>query len=289
MELRQLRGFAAVVEYGTVSAAAAALHISQPPLTTQIHLLERELKTPLFDRSTRRMQLTEAGRLLYGRARAVLDLCEDMQDELSEFLTGGTGTLRIGAVSSVIDTLVLPWITIFHQEYPGIRFDLCEGNTFELLDAMRFQKVELAFVRRPFSAQELDCIPILQDQLCAAGLPVMLSKIPEADLAGLSSVPLLAYHRWESIIRSAFSEQGLHPQFFCVADDARTIISLAKKGVGIGIMPVSALRCETTLSTMMLENPAFVSELCAVTRRGGYLTAAARQFLELVCTKVLDT
>lgn len=282
MELRQLRGFAAVVEYGTVSAAAEALHISQPPLTTQIHLLEQELKTPLFDRSTRRMQLTEAGRLLYGRVRAVLDLCEDMQDELSDFLTGGTGTLRVGAVSSVTNTLVLPWIEAFHQKYPEVRFDLHEGNTYELLDSVRSQQVEVAFVRRPFSALELDSAPLFQDQLCAAGVPELLSGITASDLASLASVPLLAYHRWESIIRNAFSEKNLHPQFLCIADDARTIIALAKKGIGVGLMPISALNGETTLTTVTLDHPDFVSELCAVTRRGGYLTAAARQFLELV-------
>ena len=81
MELRQLKYFIAVVEEGTVSGAARALHMSQPPLTAQMHALEAELGCALFEHAGRRLRITEAGRALYARARAIAALCEGANAE----------------------------------------------------------------------------------------------------------------------------------------------------------------------------------------------------------------
>jgi len=282
MELRQLRDFVAVVDHGTVTAAAEALHLSQPPLSAQIHLLEEELGTPLFDRSTRRMRMTEAGRLLYGRACGVLGQCADLQEEMADFLSGGAGTLRLGTVSSLVNAPVLPLLAAFHQKNPGVRFDLRESNTYALLDAVRTQQVELAFVRRPFSAAELNCVSLGAEALCAAGRPEFLPDASAAGFAALSAVPLLLYRRWESILRDAFLQQEVHPQVLCVSDDARTVLRMAEMGFGVGILPRSALTETAGLRFFPLDRPTLTSEPCAVSRRGVYLTAAARQLLELI-------
>lgn len=282
MDIRQLRDFKAVVDNGTVTAAAQALHLSQPPLTAQIHLLEEELGCQLFERTTRRMQLTEAGRLLYDRACDILSLCASTRSEMADFLSGGTGTLRIGIASSLLGSQFFSWLKDYRAQNPGVRFALREANTYQLLDAVRSGQAELAFVRRPFSAADLNCIPLRSDPVCAVGLPEFLSAAPSVDLRSLDGRPLLLYRRWETILRDAFQAQQLRPFFLCVADDARTVVRMAEEGLGIGIVPGSILPEGGSLRVLPLEEPSLRSEVCAVTRQNVYLTAAARQFLKLV-------
>jgi DNA-binding transcriptional LysR family regulator len=282
MDVRQLRDFTAVADCGTVTAAAESLHLSQPPLTAQIHLLEEELGCRLFDRTARRMELTEAGRLLYDRACAILTLCSSTQSEMADFLSGGTGTLRMGIASSIIGTQFLTWLKEFRLQNPGVRFELREANTYQLLDAVRSGQTELALVRRPFSAADLDCIPLQNDPLCAVGLPSFLPDAPDIPLQSLAGQPLLLYRRWETILRDAFREQQLHPLFLCVADDARTVVRMAEEGLGVGIVPGSVLSGGGSLAAQPLREPILSSEICAVSRRNVYLTAAARQFLALL-------
>ena len=101
MELRQLRYFVTVVEEKTVTAAARKLNMTQPPLTTQLKLLEKELGCPLFAREGRRLTLTDAGRHFYQRACGILGMCESAAAQMRDFHQGVAGTLRIGVVSSV--------------------------------------------------------------------------------------------------------------------------------------------------------------------------------------------
>lgn len=281
MDIRQLRDFAAVVDHGTVTAAAQALHLSQPPLSQQLKNLEEELGCALFERSGRRLQLTEAGRLLYPRACAVLDLCSSVEEELSDFRSGGAGTLRLGVVSSVAGTVFLSWLQAFRALHPAVHFDVREGNTYQLLAAVRDRQSELAFVRRPFSAPDLACVPLGKSPLCAVGQSQFLPQKQDfVTLNDLSSVPLVLYRRWEGLLRDAFREQSLRPQILCVADDARTVVAMAEAGLGAAIVPRSVLKPDAALPALPLAQPEFSSEVCAVYRRDGYLSAAAKQFLE---------
>ena len=101
MELKQLSHFVTVVKEGTISGAARKLNLSQPPLSTQMKQLEDEFGCVLFERGSRKIQLTEAGQLLYERAVTMLELSEATRRELLDYNSGLTGALRLGVVSSV--------------------------------------------------------------------------------------------------------------------------------------------------------------------------------------------
>jgi DNA-binding transcriptional LysR family regulator len=285
LDIRQLRFFTAIVDYGTMTAAGKALHISQPPLSAQIKLLEEELGCTLFDRTTRKMELTEAGRLLYQRAVAILDQCSSAQNEMADFLSGGTGTLRIGVISSIANTLCLEWIKKFTKTHPGLRFELREGNTFAMLEAVRAGEVELAFVRKPFPQGELECRVLRRDTFCAAGVKKYLPKNGKFPVKKLEGCPLIIYRRWEDAIRNAFREAGIRPQIFCVADDARTVTGMAEEGFGVALVPGTVIpdkirQGEKKLRVLELKDPGITSELCVVTRKDIYHSSAAIQFLQ---------
>ena len=146
MDIRHLRYFITIVNEGNISNAAKALNMSQPPLSTQIRLLEEELGCALFDRNTRHIQLTGAGEILYERAKTILELLSDTRTELNDYKKGLSGTIRIGIVSSVGSTAFTRWIMEFHNQYPDIRYALTEGNTYDLVGRTRSSQIDLALV-----------------------------------------------------------------------------------------------------------------------------------------------
>lgn len=100
MNLKQMEYFIAIVNEGSISAAAKALHVSQPPLSAQMKLLEEELVLTLFERGSRNIILTDAGKILYERAQGILDMTGAVIQELGQMGQGLHGSLRLGMISS---------------------------------------------------------------------------------------------------------------------------------------------------------------------------------------------
>src|SRR5664280_3532394 len=134
MELRHLRYFVVLAEELHFGRAAQRLGISQPPLSQQIRSLELMLKAKLFDRTNRRVELTEAGRALLVEARATLDQAKRAVDIVSQAQRGEVGELTIGFASSA--SLIAPFtnaILAFRKALPGVRLVLKEQVTMQQL------------------------------------------------------------------------------------------------------------------------------------------------------------
>ena len=122
MNLKQMEYFTAIVGEGSISGAARSLHISQPPLSAQMRQLEEELGVTLFDRGSRTIRLTEAGRLFYNRAVSILEMTKAARKELKQLEEGLLGTLRLGMISSVETQGIITSIASFRQRYPRMSF-----------------------------------------------------------------------------------------------------------------------------------------------------------------------
>lgn len=304
MEIRQLRYFAAVVEEGTVTGAARRLNMTQPPLTAQLHNLEQELGCQLFTHEGRRLRLTEAGRTLYDRACSILGLCDAAIAEMGDFHTGTAGTLRLGVVSSVQGTLFPKWLKPFAARYPQVKYDLYSANTYKLLEQLQAGGLDLAIVRTPFLAPDLEVQYLRKEFLVAVGTPEFFVDIPEQaiTLGQLVNKPLILYRRWENIVRTRFEDAGHTPFIRCFNDDAQTTLALAEHGMGIGLMPSSALKeysagamphpankktgqdgspaHKAPLQIRRFEDPAFSTEIALVCRSKKRLSRAAQLFWE---------
>ncbi len=283
MDLRQLRYFMAVVDEGTVSAAAKVLFMSQPPLSAQIQALEKELGVSLFDRTARRMRPTEAGRILYARARDILDVCDSVKSEMEDIRKGSAGAMRLGVVSSICGSFLFQWMQDFCACHPGMRLELFEADTYRLLEMVQNRQVELALVRTPFAAPGLSRVELRREPLCAVGLEKFFVGYKEEtiSLEELSKKPLLIYRRWEQILLRVFQKESLTPQILCMGDDSRTILSLAKIGFGVGIVPLSILEENGhPLYSFPIRDPELISDICAVYREDTYMTRITRLFLE---------
>lgn len=286
MNLRQLEYFCAIAEEHQITAAARRLHISQPPLSYELAQLERELGTRLVDRSPHGTELTDAGRVLYERARQILDLTEATRRDVSNVGQGLAGTLAVGIISSSGGQVPSVRLLGMFYGHDDVHLELREGNTYEVLDMLRRGTVELGVVRTPFQEEGLSCSFAEREPMVAL-MPEGLVRGAEADrvaLADLVGVPLVTYRRFERILRDLFAEEGLEPNFVCINDDARTSCVWASRGMGVGLVPASFLPLFSLggCTVKRVDEESLVTRMCVVWPEKRRLSPLARRFVELV-------
>ena len=169
MDFRKLEYFVTVADEGSITAAAGRLHMSQPPLSTQLKLLEEELGVRLFERGSRSIRLTDAGKMLYQRARGILDMAADAEREVKDFGDGLQGSLRLGVISSAGSGRFYANIRSFKARYPRVLFEIREGNTYALLELLRQGQIEAALLRTPFVTEGMKCRYLEREAMMAVG------------------------------------------------------------------------------------------------------------------------
>ncbi|SFE78699.1 transcriptional regulator, LysR family [Variovorax sp. OK212] len=248
MEMRHLRYFVAVAEELSFTRAARRLHIAQPPLSTQIRLLEEELETQLFERDKRHVFLTEAGRHFLERARGILADTESAKTEVRSAALGEIGRIVLGYTNSAMFLPALPRaVRSFCAKHPKVKVALHEMTSLDQLDAVHMRRLDLGILRRPNVA-----VPsgIVLEQWCEAPL---LAAIPldhplsrtSVRIVDLRNQPLILYERSAGIglywkVLELCSLAGFRPHTVQEARDASTIIGLVAAGVGIAVVPDGA-------------------------------------------------
>lgn len=288
MDIKQLHYFTAVVEEKTVTAAAEKLHMTQPPLTMQLHALESELGCKLFERKGRTLSLTDAGQHMYRRALEIIGMCDNAQREMKDYRNGTVGTLRIGVISSVQGTLFTKILKEYHDRYPNIKISVFSANTYQLLEKLQNREIDTAITRTPFSAAKLHAEYIRTEEIHAIGKSEFFGKAAaggtDITLAELARLPLIIYRRWQKVIESVFESAGLSIDICCVNDDARMTLLLALNGLGVGLLHPSAIPSEYggDISVMRLPEKALTSRIALVCADKDSLPEPAALFHRLV-------
>ncbi|MCH4053766.1 MAG: LysR family transcriptional regulator [Atopobiaceae bacterium] len=284
MNLRQLEYFRAIAEEGKITAAARRLRITQPPLSYELASLERELGVTLVTRGPRGVELTDAGKVLYERAGAIMAMTQAAESEVRSFGEGVRGVLSIGMVSSSGGLVEAEPMARYAREYPQVEVRIHEGNTFAVLDMLERGVVDVGVVRTPFPEARLECRyaePEPMAALVPASLPLAQEDGP-VRVAELDGVPLVFYRRFEQLFRDAFAKEGASFVPACVNDDARTTCIWARAGYGVGLVPKTIVQTLETggLTVREVACEALVTRIAVVTRRDRYLPPVARTFCE---------
>lgn len=242
MELKQMEYFKTVVEAGSISAAARMLNMSQPPLSMSIKNLETELGADLLIRGNRYVRLTEAGALFYQRVCRILELSDNTTKEIKR--AGKIKTLSLGLTPSTIP-IASPLLADYSRKNPDTHFQIYDGSTFELQHLLDNQVINAAFLRTPFPVGNYESVFIRKEPMVAC-IPKAL--ITEADpisqgkpikLQLLQKYPLSSYRRYQELLNSVFSKNGLTPSFYSICDDARTSLMWVNCGLAVAVFPKS--------------------------------------------------
>ena len=156
MDLKSLRYFLAIVDEGSISAAAESLNLSQPNISRQMTLLEKELGAKLFERGSRRIVLTEEGMLLRRRAVEILQLADTAVTEIGSAGKGVIGTVRIGCGETDAMRVVARVIRRFSEMHPMVRFELHSGNAEDVSDLLERGLVDFGVLIEPTDKTRYD-------------------------------------------------------------------------------------------------------------------------------------
>ncbi|MGK3722926.1 LysR family transcriptional regulator [Priestia megaterium] len=288
MDIKQLIYFLTIAEEGNISKAAERLHMAQPPLSQQLKLLEEELGVILFERNTRRMQITDAGQLLQNRAQQIIELMEKTSKELNDLKEGSQGVLSIGTISSAGETLVPIMVQNFHKVYPGVDFRIKESSTFEILELVKRGVVEIGVIRTPFNLETFDYISLPEEPMMAAALDSLLDMNKTSmNLDELKGKPLLFHNRYANNIEEACKKSGFEPKVKCRIDDTRTMLNWASGGMGIALIPrdMMALIPDSNLRFIEIKEETLATKIIVIWRKNHYLSTPARHFLEFFKSK----
>jgi DNA-binding transcriptional LysR family regulator len=165
MTLEQLRVFVEVAERLHMTQAAAAVNLTQSAASAAIHALEARLEAPLFDRVGRRLELTEAGRVLLPEAKAILSKALSAEQALAELQDLLRGRLRIWASQTIAGYWLPPYLYRFHAAHPGVTIELQIGNSEQVSRAVLNSDADLGFVEGDIDEPVLVQIPVAADQL----------------------------------------------------------------------------------------------------------------------------
>ncbi|NKC31445.1 LysR substrate-binding domain-containing protein [Falsiroseomonas selenitidurans] len=250
MDLRHLRYFVALAEELHFTRAARRLGMAQPPLSQQIRALEAELATPLLERGTRRVALTEAGRMFLAEARATLAAAARAELVARRAGRGEIGELRIGLFASAP---LLPAFTravlAFRARLPDVHLALSESPTLEQVDALRRGALDAGFLRCPSAETippEVAAVELLRERLVAMlrrdhPLAAEAGPLPVAALRGQKliffarSVGTTLHAQLAALCHAA----GFAPEITQTARENSTLIGLVAAGLGIAVVPES--------------------------------------------------
>jgi len=165
MELRQLRYFVAIVDHGSLSRAALILHVAQPALTQQLRQLEEELGVQLLHRTAQGVLSTDAGKVFYEHAQAILKQVADARSAVAQSAERPSGSVTLGLPHSISGALALPLLTATRAQYPEITLQLTEELTGNLSDQLKSGRVNLAVLFDDGQLSQFATAPLAEEEL----------------------------------------------------------------------------------------------------------------------------
>jgi LysR family nitrogen assimilation transcriptional regulator len=244
MDLRQLRYFVSVAERGGFGAAASVLNVAQSALSRHIKLLEHELGGALFERGARGVDLTESGKVLLARGRWLLGAVEDIRAEVRTENREPSGTVRLGAPSSLADNFYAPLARLFAERFPRVRLELSEGLTEEMTDRLLRAELDLAIVTGPRPNDHLDYETLVVEQVFVigpAGDPrLKRGTITRKEFLGLpAAVQPLSRSPFPQSMPASLRVESMTP-----------LKQMVACGLGYGLLPFSGIHHEVAAGTL---------------------------------------
>jgi DNA-binding transcriptional LysR family regulator len=291
MELRHLCYFIAVAEELHFGRAAQLLGISQPPLSQQIQALEQELGARLFDRTNRRVALSEAGRLFLDEARLVLAQVDKASDVARRAQLGQLGELKIGFTPSAPFTSSIPQaILAFRQRFPAVHLSLQEMSSKEVAAGLEDETIQVGIMRPLPMPDSLLVVELLREPLVAiinADHPLARNSDQGLHLSELAAEPFVFFPRTYGSglyaqLMDLARQAGFSPLFTQEAGEVMTIIGLVAAGLGVTVLPASyrRMRIDGVVYRTLLD-PDATSAVWLVQRKDQQ-SPMAKAFVELV-------
>ena len=288
LKLRQLQGFAAAATHGSFSAAARELAMTQPAFSQLVRELETSLRVKLFERTTRRVELTEAGRRFLAMIRRPLDDLDDAHRFAREMAAGTRGRIVFSSLPSVAFGLVTMALARFKALHPAITARLIEDQDSNIAEKVLHREVDFGIGTLKTPHEELAFRELLPDELQAVypARHALAAKrrITWRDLAAGPLVLLPKQSSVRTLVEHGFAAAGVAREPDYEVANMVTALSMVRAGLGVTVMPhmVLAELNMKGLAAGRIFDPRPVRSIGIVTRRDRPLSPAAEAYVELL-------
>ncbi|PZQ00026.1 MAG: transcriptional regulator [Variovorax paradoxus] len=288
MELRQLRSFVTVCEVGSLLQASARLHVAQPALGQQIAALEHDLGTRLFERSSRGMQPTEAGKVFLQHAQLVLADVERARMAVRASTAVVAGEVAIGLPTTVSLIATTPILQACRQQLPQVRLKIVEAYSGFLREWLLSGRLDLALLFGEPSDVTLARQPLLEDRLALITSPHGSPLPRSVGLTALADWPLVLpgrEHGLRRIIDEACAPHGVALHVVAEIESLPSVKKAVQARIGSTILPMGAVAEEVAdgqLRAAEIDSPLMARRVVCATNLARPPTAAARAVGDLV-------
>ncbi|MGI5504107.1 LysR family transcriptional regulator [Lentzea sp. CA-135723] len=285
MELRQLEYFLAVAEESHFTRAARRMHVAQSGLSASIRALEVELGAPLFLRTTRQVELTQAGRALLPEARRALASISSAKDAVAAVQGLLRGTLSVGSLQCLHVVHLPAVLAHFHELHPGVEIRMRQSGNADLVEEVRAGRLDLAFVtRQPKIADDLRVSALAGEPLvlaCAPGSPFAgRESVALQELAGQSFVDFNPDWGTRDQVDRTLAGAGVDRRVAVEVNDVHSLLDFVAFGLGVALVPQSFTLKTDRAHFAGLRGDTPVAETVVVT--SNTVSAAAGVLLDMV-------
>lgn len=289
MEIRHLRTFAAVAEQRSVTQAAKALKITQSAASQQIAALEKHVGKKLLRREGRGVELNDDGRRLYGHARRILDLVEQVENEFREVKTTMVGTLRIATSTIPAECLLPQLLAEFREVCPRVRESITVSDSVAAAQAVEEEEADVGFVGELPQSSLLKAQPFADDELVLIVPPDhRLAEKQTMTLNELKSERLIVREAGSGsrrCVEKALESRGLSPDDLNIAMEVNSndaIRAAVQRGAGIAFLSEKSIQNELAAGSIVAVKIRGVRprrQLYLVTKPDRIPSPPAREFL----------
>lgn len=295
MKLQQLRYACEIMRRGlSVSAAAEALHTSQPGISKQVKSLEDELGVKIFVRHGKRIAaVTEPGKAVLAIAERILAEAGNLKRAGEEFANEKLGTLTVATTHTQARYALPKAVAAFKKKYPKVRLVLHQGNPTQICEMVLAGEADLAIATESIAEYpELVSLPCYQWNRCVVvppGHPLL--KARPLTLEAIAQFPVVTYDfafAGRSAINKAFEKRGLEPNIVLTALDSDVIKTYVELGLGVGIMATMGFDAKRDRGLQALDaGHLFESSTTRLgVKRGAWLRGYAYDFIELFAPRL---
>jgi len=240
--LRGLETFCRVVEAGSLNEAAERMHLSQPAVSKQIHVLEGDLGVQLLVRGSRGVDLTPVGRQVYRMARRAVAAMHGCRRIAASYSDPDRGRLVVAAGLTLTLFTLPPVIQAFRRQVPGVRLEVVTGDSRESLARLLAFEADVAFVTSPSPHPEVQAVPLFVDPLVVAAAAGVHLPGRVADLGGQTLISFKHGSGLREYVDQVLESQGAQPEVVMEFDSIEAIKTMVALELGLALLPWSAVR-----------------------------------------------
>lgn len=270
METRRLEYFLKIIEFGSISRAAAHFKLAQPALSQQLAVLETEMHAQLATRSVRGVSPTQAGLALYRHAQVLVRHLEQAQAEVSELAGASSTPVSIGLPLSTACMMSMPLLEEVRRRHTNIRLQLLEDLSGSLADMMLSNRLDLAvlFENAQTDGFKMDPLWIEELFLVVPAQARLADPTPIRDLARMDLVLPSGKNGSRLVLEAALARVNIEPRIVAELDSIPTLKSAVAQGIGFTVLPWSAIHADVSsrkLKAVRITGKGFVRtvSLCA--------------------------